>query len=133
MSNELGTIIEKRLGDLGWTLARFIVESGVSPDDVVGLVGPERLQSMPLEATLVRVSDTLDLPYRDLVLAAAVACGLPMSQEGEPVFVLRHATNDQLLAELRRRLVRGRGHADAGRRRLAHLALMQQALVMEAS
>jgi hypothetical protein len=133
MSNELGTIIEKRLGDLGWSLARLIVESGVSPDEIVGLVGPEQLSSMPHEATLVAISESLDLSYRDLVLAAAVACGLPKSQEGEPVFVLRHATNDQLMAELRRRLVRGRSNADAGRRRLAHLALMQHALVMEAS
>ena len=133
MSNELGTIIEKRLGDMGWTLARFIVESGVSPDEVVGLIGPEQLPSMPLESTLVSISEVLDLSYRELVVAAAVACGLPKSQEGEPVFVLRHATNDQLLAELRRRLVRGRNHADGQRRRLAHFALMQNALVMEAS
>jgi hypothetical protein len=133
MSNELGTIVEKRLEDLGWSVARLVVESGVSPDEVAGLIGPPALPMMPAEDTLVRIATALDLPYRELVLAAAVACGLSRSQEGEPSFVLRFATNEELLAELRRRLVRGRTNADGQRRRLAHLALMQNALVMEAS
>ena len=88
---------------------------------------------MPDESTLLRFSEVLDLSYRQLVVAAGVACGLPKNQEGEPTFVLRFVTNEELLTELRRRLVRGRGHADAQRRRLTHLALMQQALAVEAS
>ena len=130
MANELGTVIENRLRDKEWSVSRFSFESGVSADIVASLIGPEQLPSMPDEVTLVRLSEVLDLPYRQLVMAAAVACGLPTSQEGEPTFVLRFATNEQLLAELRRRLVRGRNHTDGQRRRLAHLALMQNALAV---
>jgi hypothetical protein len=130
MANELGTVIENRLRDKGWSISRFTLESGVSADLVAGLIGPEQLPSMPDEQTLVRLSEVLDLPFRQLVIAAAVACGIPRNQEGEPTFALRLATNEELLKELRRRLVRGRNHADAQRRRLAHLALMQHALAV---
>lgn len=130
MANELGTVIENRLRDKGWSLSRFTLESGVSADLVAALIGPEQLASMPDEQTLVRLSEVLDLPFRQLVIAAAVACGIPRNQEGEPTFALRLATNEELLKELRRRLVRGRNHADAQRRRLAHLALMQHALAV---
>jgi hypothetical protein len=133
MTNELGTVIENRLGEKGWSISRFTLESGVSPDVIAGLIGPDQLASMPEESTLERFAEVLDLSYRQLVVAAGVACGLSKNQEGEPTFVLRFVTNEELLTELRRRLVRGRGHADPQRRRLTHLALMQQALAVEAS
>jgi hypothetical protein len=133
MANELGTVIENRLRDKGWSVLRFTLESGLTADAVVNLISPEQLPTMPGEATLVRLSEVLDLPYRQLVVAAGVACGLPKNQEGEPTFVLRFATNEELLTELRRRLVRGRNSADGQRRRLTHLALMQNALASEAS
>lgn len=133
MTNELATVIEGRLSEKGWSVARFTDESGISPDVVAGLLGPDQLPCMPDESTLMRLAKSLDLPYRELVVAAGVACGLPKNQEGEPTFVLRFVTNQELLNELRRRLVRGRNDADAQQRRLTHLALMQQALVSEAS
>lgn len=133
MTNELGTVIESRLGEKGWSISRFMLESGVSPDVIAGLIGPDQLTTMPDESTLVRFAEVLDLPYRQLVVAAGVACGLPKNQEGEPTFVLRFVTNEELLTELRRRLVRGRSHGDAQRRRLTHFALMQNALAVEAS
>jgi hypothetical protein len=128
MANELGSVIESSLRDKGWTVLRFTLESGLTADAVVNLIGPAQLTRMPGEATLLRLSEVLDLPYRDLVVAAGVACGLPKNQEGEPTFVLRFVTNDELLSELRRRLVRGRNSADAQVRRMSHLALMQNAL-----
>ena len=94
MANELGTIIENRLRDKGWSVSGFTLESGVSAEVLANLIGPEQLPSMPEEATLVRLSEALDLPYRQLVVAAAVACGLPKNQEGERAFVLRYATNE---------------------------------------
>jgi hypothetical protein len=133
MTNELGTVIETRLGEKGWSISRLMDESGVSADVVAGLIGPEQLSTMPDESTLMRFSEVLDLPYRQLVVAAGVACGLPKNQEGEPTFVLRFVTNEELLTELRRRLVRGRSQGDAQQRRLSHFALMQQALGVEAS
>lgn len=133
MANELGTVIENRLSDKGWSVLRFTLESGVGADVLANLIGPEQLPSMPDEQLLVRLSEVLDLPYRELVVAAGVACGLPKNQKGEPTFVLRFVTNEELLTELRRRLVRGRNSADAHRRRVTHLALMQNALAVEAS
>ena len=133
MGNELGIVIEERLREKGWSVSRFTVESGLSAELVVTLVGPEQLAAMPDESTLARLSKALDLPYRQLVVAAGVACGLPKNQEGEPTFVLRFVTNQELVNELRRRLVRGRSTGDGRQRRLSHLALMQTALVSEAS
>ena len=133
MANELGIVIEERLREKGWSVSQFTFESGLSPEVVVNLVGPEQLSAMPDESTLSRLSKALDLPYRQLVVAAGIACGLPKNQEGEPTFVLRFVSNQELVNELRRRLVRGRNTGDARQRRLTHLALMQTALVSEAS
>ena len=132
MANELGIVIEDRLREKGWSIATFTLESGLSAEVVVSLVGPEQLAAMPDEATLTRLAKALDLPYRQLVVAAGVACGLPKNQEGEPTFVLRFVTNQELVDELRRRLVRGGNTGDGRQRRLTHLALMQTALVSEA-
>ena len=133
MGTELGIVIEERLREKGWSVSQFTFESGLSPEVVVNLVGPEQLSAMPDESTLSRLSKALDLPYRQLVVAAGIACGLPKNQEGEPTFVLRFVSNQELVNELRRRLVRGRNTGDARQRRLTHLALMQTALVSEAS
>ena len=132
VGNELGRIIEERLDERGWPLTRLVDAAGLEPDVVAELVGPTELPAMPDEETLQALSDALDLPYRELVITAASACGLARSMEGERVYVLRFATNEELLAELRRRLVLGRGAADPTRRRLAHWALAQQALDSEA-
>lgn len=133
MANELGIVIEERLRDKGWSVSRFTLESGLSAEVVVNLVGPEQLSAMPDESTLARLAKALDLPYRQLVVAAGVACGLPKNQEGEPTFVLRFVTNQELVNELRRRLVRGWNTGDGQQRRATHLALMQTALLNEAS
>jgi hypothetical protein len=129
MANELGTLIEDRLREKGWPVARFTLESGVSAEVVANLLGPQQLDVMPDQPTLTRLSKALDVPYRQLVVAAGVACGLPKNQEDEPTFVLRFVTNQELINELRRRLVQGRNHADAQQRRVTHLALMQAALL----
>jgi hypothetical protein len=132
VGNELGRVIESRLDELGWPLARLVGAAGIDAGVVAELVGPAQLAEMPDEETLLALSEALDLPYRELVITAASACGLARSMEGERVYVLRFATNEELLAELRRRLVLGRGAADPTRRRLAHWALAQQALDAEA-
>ena len=133
MANELATVIHDRLQEKGWSLSQFSLESGVDADALVTLIGAEQLLTMPDESTLARLAKGLDLPYRQLVVAAGVACGLPKNQEGEPTFVLRFVTNQELLTELRRRLVRGRNDGDAQQRRVTHLALLQTALMSEAS
>lgn len=131
MANELGTLIEYRLHEKGWSVARFILESGVAAEVVANLLGPQQLPAMPDQETLARLSTALDVPYRQLVVAAGVACGLPKNQEDEPTFVLRFVSNQELINELRRRLVQGRNHADAQHRRAAHLALLQAALLSD--
>ncbi|WP_457256569.1 hypothetical protein [Pedococcus sp. P5_B7] len=130
MANELGTVIEERLREKGWSVAHFTLESGMSAEVVATLIGPDQLPCMPDERTLASLSKGLGVPYRELVVAAAVACGLPKNQEGEPTFVLRFVTNQELINELRRRLVRGRNNADPHQRRITHLALMQTALAV---
>ena len=129
MTNDLSALIEDRLREKGWSVARVTAESGVEAEVVANLLGAEQLLAMPDEATLTRLAKALDVPYRQLVVAAGVACGLPRNQEGEPTFVLRFVTNQELINELRRRLVQGRNHADAQQRRVTHLALMQAALL----
>lgn len=131
MANEIGTVIEDRLREKGWSVLQLTLESGLTADSVVSLIAPEQLPSMPTEQTLARLAEVLDLPYRELVVAAGVACGLPKNQDGEPTFVLRFVTNEELLTELRRRLVRGLNSDDPHRRRVSHLALMRNALAAD--
>jgi hypothetical protein len=131
MGNELGTIIEEKLREKGWSVTRFTVESGLSADLIATLMAPDQLPYMPNERTLSSLAKALDLTYRELVVASAVACGLRKNQEGEPIFVLRFVTNQELLNELRRRLMRGRHSADSQQRRMARLALMQSALAVD--
>lgn len=131
MPNELGGVIEDRLREKGWSVSQLTLESGVSSEVVATLVGPDQLPWMPDESTLASLSKALGVPYRDLVVAAGVACGLPKNHEGEPTYVLRFVTNQELINELRRRLVRGRNNADPQQRRATHLALMQTALAVD--
>ena len=131
MANELGSVIENRLREMGWSVSHFTLESGVSAEVVATLIGPDQLPCMPDESTLASLSKALNVPYRELVVAAGVACGLPKNHEGEPTFVLRFVTNQELINELRRRLVRGRNNADPQQRRVTHLALMQTALAVD--
>jgi hypothetical protein len=131
MSNDFGRVIEERVGELGWSAAELVERSGVSADVLAEMIGPGDLRHMPEEEVLSQLSRALGLPYRELVISAAAACGLPTSMEGERVYVLRFATNEELVAELRRRLVRGLNEGDARQRKLAHWALMHQALVNE--
>jgi len=132
MASEIAVVIEDRLREKGWSVERLMQESGLCADVLVNLVGPEQLPAMPDEHTLTQLSGALDLPYPQLVVAAGVACGLPKHQEDEPTFVLRFVTNQELLNELRRRLVRGRCDADSQHQRLTHLALVQHALTHDA-
>lgn len=131
MANELSTLIEDRLRERDWSVARFTVESGMAAEVVASLLGPQQLPVMPDQATLVSLSKALGVPYRQLVVAAGVACGLPKNQEDEPAFVMRFVTNQELINELRRRLMQGRNHADAQHRRAAHLALVRAALLSD--
>lgn len=133
MANELCIVIEDRLRELRWSVPRFTLESGLSVDVVVDLVGREQLPVMPDEDTLRKIATALDLPYRQLVVAAGIACGLPKDHEDEPAFVMRFVTNQELLNELRRRLARGCVDSESEEQRRTHLALVKEVLSHEAS
>jgi hypothetical protein len=128
--NELGVLVEGRLEAKSLGLVDLLDRVDMTAEEALGLFGPARLARMPQQATLTTLASVLDIPYREVVLAAAAACGVAITPAGGRDIALRQATHEQLLRELRRRMVVGqRGDA---RRRMAHLALVGQALTLDA-
>jgi hypothetical protein len=128
--NELGVLVEGRLEAKSLGLVDLLDRVDMTAEEALGLFGPARLARMPQQATLTTLASVLDIPYREVVLAAAAACGVAITLAGGRDIALRQATHEQLLRELRRRMVVGqRGDA---RRRMAHLALVGQALTLDA-
>ena len=68
IGNELGRVIEARLEERGWPLARLVAVTGIEPDLVAELVGPSELVAMPDEDTLHILSEALDLRPGWLIL-----------------------------------------------------------------
>jgi hypothetical protein len=128
--NELGVLVESRLEAKSLGLVDLLDRVDMTAEEALGLFGPTRLARMPQRAALTTLASVLDIPYREVVLAAAAACGVAITPAGGRDIALRQATHEQLLRELRRRMVVGqRGDA---RRRMAHLALVGQALTLDA-
>jgi hypothetical protein len=128
--NELGVLVEGRLEAKSLGLVDLLDRVDMTAEEALGLFGPARLARMPQQATLTTLASVLDIPYREVVLAAAAACGVAITPAGGRDIALRQATHEQLLRELRRRMVVGqRGDA---RRRMTHLALVGQALAVDA-
>jgi hypothetical protein len=123
-------LVESRLEAKSLGLVDLLDRVDMTAEEALGLFGPTRLARMPQRASLTTLASELDIPYREVVLAAAAACGVAITPAGGRDIALRQATHEQLLRELRRRMVVGqRGDA---RRRMAHLALVGQALTLDA-
>ena len=130
--NELGVLVQDRLGAKGWALADLLQRVDIDAEEALGLFGPARLARMPERGIIAALSQALEIPYRQVVLAAAAACGVALTPAGGRDVSLNRASHEQLLRELRRRLVVGRQHGDARRRRMAQLVLVGQALAQDA-
>jgi hypothetical protein len=128
--NELGVLVERRLKAKGSTLAQILQRSDIDADTAFGLFGPAQLAQMPDRATIAALAGALDIPYRDVVLAAAAACGVSTTPAGGRDTGLSRASHEDLLREMRRRLVGNRQPGDASRR-MAHLAMAGRALMLE--
>jgi hypothetical protein len=131
--NELGELVEGQLAVKGWTLGDLLPRIGITAGEALNLFGPASLTTLPDGSVMSALAAALDLPFQEVVLAAASACGVPRTVTAGREVMLHEATNDQLWRELRRRLIAGRHHGDARRRRMAHLALVGQALMLDAS
>lgn len=128
MANELAVLIEDRMAVRGWSVSDLVRETGLDASVLAGLLGPEELAGMPDGETVTRLAHGLGVTPLRVVLGAAEACGLATSPLGDRERALRAASDEDLMRELRRRLVAGRNSADVRRRRMSHLALIQGAL-----
>jgi len=130
MANELAVLIEDQMAVKGWSVIDLVRETGLDAGAVADLLGPDLLLAMPDGDVVRRLATGLGVPLQQVVLAAAEACGLATSLHGdrERERALRAASDEDLMRELRRRLVAGRNSADVRRRRMSHLALIQGAL-----
>jgi hypothetical protein len=129
--NELGVLVERGLRAKGWALGEMLLRADLSADAAFRLFGQARLPQMPSQATIAALAGALDLPYREVVMAAAAACGVATTPAGGRDVTLSQVTHEELLRELRRRSFQDRRQGEA-RRRLAHLALAGQALSQDA-
>jgi hypothetical protein len=125
--NELGVLVERGLKAKGWALGELLLRANLSVDTASRLFGDARLAQLPSQTTVATLARCLDLPYREVVLAAATACGAATTPAGGRDVTLSQVTHEELLRELRRRSARDRRQGEA-RPRLAHLALAGQAL-----
>jgi transcriptional regulator with XRE-family HTH domain len=128
MANELAVLIENRLAKKGWSVTDLVRETGLTAGTVAELLGPRELPGMPDGDTVERLATALGIPPRRVVLRAVEACGMATSWAGDREHGLRTASDEELMRELRRRLLAGRSSGDARRRRLSHLALIGGAL-----
>lgn len=128
MANELAVLIADRLAVKDWQVGDLVRESGLDAASIADLLGPNELPGMPSKETVERLALALGVPAQYVVMAAVRGCGLATSAVGDRPGALRAASDDELLRELRRRLVAGRNSADARRRRYSHLALIGGAL-----
>lgn len=128
MTNELAVLIEDRMAIQGWSVGELVREAGLDAAAIADLLGPHELAAMPAKETVERLAAVLGVPAQAVVMAAARACGLATTAVGDRPAALRAASDEDLLRELRRRLVAGRNSADARRRRYSHLALIRGAL-----
>ena len=128
MSNELAVLIEDRMAVKGWSVVDLVRETGLDTGALAALLGPKELPGMPDGETVRRLAEGLGVPPLRVVLGAAEACGLATTPLGDRERALRAASDEDLMRELRRRLVAGRNSADVRRRRMSHLALIRGAL-----
>lgn len=126
--NELA-LVERPFEAKGWSLAHLVEHGDVNPTGPA-LFGPTRPTELPDRASSARLADALDVPYREVGVAAVGACGLATTPFAGRDVTLRGATGDQLLRELRRRLLI-LGHRSTRRRQLVHLTFVGRALAGE--
>lgn len=120
--NSLGQYVQRQMDGRGWSATDLMQHAGLSRAELDVILGLE-LDAMPSAETLLRLADAVGEPYRGVVLRAAQACGLSVGNcDSDRSPTLREASDDELLRELRRRVLRGAIRAETrdsqrGRRR----------------
>lgn len=103
----IGQYLQDQMAARGWGLSDLAVRSGVARADLAPLLEEGRLEDWPSSEVVARLVQTLQVPARDVVLKLAEACGLPMAAGPEHEAGILAATNEELMLEMRRRLVQG--------------------------
>jgi hypothetical protein len=106
--NALAGYLYGQLRSLEWGVDELATRSGLSRSTILSLLDPAEERSvLPDSSTVVALAAALGVDRKELVLAAAEACGLATARANRPEPTLRTATNAQLIRELRRRLASG--------------------------
>ena len=107
-------LLEQELRRKGWNNQQLADASGVSKQRVSQILKDSRdvLKQRPEPVTVESLASALDIPPERIWNAVARAMGIPVSDPGPLVRKVEEASNEDLLAELSRRLdarvVRGR-------------------------
>jgi hypothetical protein len=122
--NSLGTFVQEQMTMLGWDRETLAERSGLDRWTVEGILDLPHLASWPEPDEMQALADALAMPVREVVLRAAQASGLDVYGPLNPTETLQLASNEDLTAEVRRRLalgaVTGGYLAGPGRRADAH-------------
>jgi hypothetical protein len=104
--NCLGALVREEMAWRDWDLAELAARTSLSEDELLRLFDGERLADWPSSRVVHALGQAFRIPTQDLVLLAAQACGLAVEREA-PRADLATVGNEDLMRELRRRLVLG--------------------------
>ena len=114
MPHAYRALVEGEMTRRGWNSTQVASHSGLSKQLVSQIVNDEResLRMMPHRATVTSLADAFGIPANVIWVSIAQAMGLPIDTVPSVVREVETASDDELINELRRRLIQkeGSGH-----------------------
>lgn len=105
--NSLGVFVQEQMDLLGWSRALLCERTGIDEWTVATILDSHVLAGSPDTDDTLALARAFSMPVREVVLRAAEGCGLSVMAPLSPTETLLLASNDELMAELRRRLSLG--------------------------
>lgn len=107
MTNSLGSYVHEQMGLLGWSREVLVERSGLDRFELEVLFESPVLMSWPTPETMLGLARALNVSVREIVMHAAHGCGLHVEVEADPETAMHRVANEDLMREVRRRLVLG--------------------------
>ena len=107
MTNSLGSYVQEQMGLLGWSREALVERSGLDRYEAEAILDSPVLMQWPEPEVMLSIARAFNVELRDVVLHSARACGLHVEVIPDHVESVSTIPNDELMREVRRRLVLG--------------------------